>query len=298
MLETTRHTRTPLVLIINDQEWSTRSLESILSPSGYAVLRAYTGAKGLERAQTSHPDLIVVGASLPDMDGLEVCRQLRAARISNSTPIIVTTTAKPGRGERLAALHAGAWDYLGHPLDSEELLLRFDAFVRAKHDADRAREEGLVDAVTGLYSLAGLARRARELGSQAYRQSSPLACVVFSAADDAERQGGSGSELVEALIDVLRKYGRVADAIGRIGEAEFALFAHGADDAGAAALAHRLSGALHASRPDGQAPVLTGYYAVPDFRRAGLDPHDLLERATQALNEVRRLAATQVAALH
>jgi len=224
------------------------------------------------------------------MDGLEVCQQLRSARISDSTPIIVTTTAKPGRSERLAALRAGAWDYLGHPLDSEELVLRFDAFVRAKHDADRARQEGLIDAVTGLYSMAGLARRARELGSQAYRQGSPLACVVFSAAEEPEQQGATSSELTQALVDVLHKYGRVADAIGKVGEAEFALFAQGANDAGAARLAQRVSEALHAALPEIQAPILAGYYAVPDFRRAGLQPHDMLERATEALNEVRRQA--------
>ena len=156
MTDATRHTRTPLGLIINDQEGSTRALESILSPNGDAVLRAYTGAKGLERAQASPPDVIVVGAALPDMDGLEVCRQLRSGRVSDSTPILVTTTSKPSRAERLSALRAGAWNYLGHPLDGEELLLRFDAFVLAKQDADRAREEGLVDRSTGFYSIAGL----------------------------------------------------------------------------------------------------------------------------------------------
>jgi PleD family two-component response regulator len=283
MTETTRHVRTPLVLIINDQEWSTRSLESILSPNGYAVLRAYTGAKGLERAQSAHPDVVVVGANLPDMEALELCRQLRSRCVSDSTPIIVTTTTKPGRTERLAALRAGAWDYLGQPLDSEELVLRFDAFVRAKHDADRARQEGLIDAVTGLYSVAGLARRARELGSQAYRQSSPLACVVFRAAAQAEGVGVAGGEVVEALVDVLHKYGRVSDAIGRVGEAEFALFAQGADEAGAFALSQRVSAAMHASLADGGEPVLVGCCAVPDFRRAGLQPHDMLQRATQAL---------------
>jgi len=64
-----RHHRPPFVLIINDQEWSTRSLESILAPHGYAVLRAYTGSKGFERAVTARPDVIVTGAVLPDLNG-------------------------------------------------------------------------------------------------------------------------------------------------------------------------------------------------------------------------------------
>jgi CheY-like chemotaxis protein len=52
----------PLVLIANDQEWSARSLESILGPNGYAVVRAYTGQQALERARTSQPDIIILDA--------------------------------------------------------------------------------------------------------------------------------------------------------------------------------------------------------------------------------------------
>ena len=57
----------PLVLIANDQEWSARSLESILGPNGYSVIRAYTGQQALDRARTAHPDLIILDAQMPDM---------------------------------------------------------------------------------------------------------------------------------------------------------------------------------------------------------------------------------------
>jgi PleD family two-component response regulator len=270
-----RRPRPPLVLIVNDQEWSTRSLESILAPSGYAVLRAYTGSKGLERAVAARPDVILVGAALPDMDGLELCRAMRDdPHITPSTPIIMTTTGRPGRNERLGALRAGAWDYLGQPLDAEELLLRFDGFVRAKHDADRARDEGMIDALTGLYSLSGLSRRSRELGSQAYRQSGPFACVVFRA------EGPDHEAVVEQMVrdfaDRLRSLGRMSDAIGRIGGAEFALFAPGADAEGAQAIVERLTAA-----DAGQ--LSAGYFAVPDYRSANLQPQDMLTRATESM---------------
>jgi PleD family two-component response regulator len=274
-----RHHRPPLVLIVNDQEWSTRSLESILAPSGYAVLRAYTGAKGLERALAARPDVILVGAALPDMDGVELCRAMRDdARISSSTPIIVTTTGRPGRNERLAALRAGAWEYLGQPLDAEELLLRFDRFVRAKQDADRARDEGMLDALTGLYSVSGLSRRARELGSQAYRQSGPFACVVFRA-EGLEHEPAL-EQAVREFADRLRSLGRMSDAIGRIGGAEFALFAPGANAEGAQAIVERLTEAA------AHYHMAAGYFAVPDYRRANLQPQDMLTRATESLHRV------------
>ena len=92
----------PLVVIANSQEWHTRSLESILGPHGYAVLRAYTGRQAIERVLSAQPDVIVIDTDLPDIDGLEVCRTLRAdTRISNSTPILVTSPGHPSRQKRL-----------------------------------------------------------------------------------------------------------------------------------------------------------------------------------------------------
>lgn len=279
-----RYRRPPLVLIVNDQEWSTRSLESILAPNGYAVLRAYTGLKGLERAVTAGPDIIVIGSVLPDLDGLELCRRLRAdPRITSSTPILITSTGRVTRTERIEALRAGAWEHLGHPLDAEELLLRFDAYVRAKHDGDRAREEGLLDEVTGLYSMNGLARRARELASQAYRQSGPMACVVFRA--EGGDPGGDMAGIVAALVERLRSGGRASDAIGRIGEAEFAVFAFGADAQGAEALVQRLTDR------DFPLDVVAGYFAVDDYRLANLQPQDMLAKAGAAITR-RHLAGT------
>jgi len=266
-----QHHRPPFVLIINDQEWSTRSLESILAPHGYAVLRAYTASKGLERAVTASPDVIITGAVLPDISGLELCRRLRAdPRITASTPILITSTGRATRKERLDALQAGAWDYLGHPLDAEELVLRFDAYVRAKHEADHLRQQCLLDDRTGLYTLQGLARRARELGSQAYRQSGPFACVVFRAEGE---PGADAAVVVAELIARLRGAGRASDAIGRIGEGEFAVFAFGADTQGAEALVRRLVG-----EPD-LAQISVGYFAVDDYRVANLRPQDMLAKA-------------------
>ncbi len=59
MTQRTTHARPPLTLIANSQEWHSRSLESILGPHGYAVLRAYTGKQAIERAITAKPDLII-----------------------------------------------------------------------------------------------------------------------------------------------------------------------------------------------------------------------------------------------
>src|SRR6476619_3085432 len=169
----------PLVLIANDQEWSARSLESILGPSGYSVVPAYTGQQAWERARTAQPDLIILDAQMRDIHGFEVCRMLRSdPRFSATTPIVITTSGPSGRTQRLEAYRAGAWEFLGQPLDGEALLLKLDTFLRCKQQVDTLREENLLDPGTGLYNMRGLTRRAKEIGSEAFRRREPVACVV------------------------------------------------------------------------------------------------------------------------
>jgi len=296
MRENALSRRPPLVLIVSNQEWSSRSLETILAPNGYAVLRAYTGASAMTRARGAQPDVIVVDSSLPDYDGLELCRKIRRDRhVPLGMPIFIIGPEPPTRQRRIDALRAGAWEHLGQPLDAEEFLLRIEAFVRAKLDADRARAEGLVDEATGLYNMRGLARRARELGSQASRQHAALACVVFAPDFDArDLDAASEDALAEAaqrLAGAFKAAGRLSDAIGRVGPSEFAVVAIGTDAPGSVKLAERVAQALAA------APALSpttrpfelraGYYTVPDFHSAPVDTVDALLRATAALRLAR-----------
>src|SRR5947208_11453840 len=188
----------PLVLLGGDGQEAMRWLKSLLEGGGYAVLQERVAQHGLERARSTEPDLIIVDAELPDMPGADLCRTLRTdPRVSSSTPILLAVREPASRAQRLAALRAGAWECITPPHDADEILLKLGAYVRAKLDADRARAEGLLDAVTGLYNRQGLARRARELGSQAFREHGPLACVVLAVDLEtqelapAQQQGGT-----------------------------------------------------------------------------------------------------------
>lgn len=286
----------PLTLIANSQEWHSRSLESILGPHGYAVLRAYTAKQAVERAQAARPDLIIIDTDLPDRDGLEVCRELRAdPGISDATPILITSPGHASRQKRLDALRAGAWDFIGSALDGEELPLRLDAYMRAKQEVDRAREESLLDELTGLYNIRGLARRARELGSQSFRQKEPFACIVLTPLMQNE-QGAAlsaalASEVVETLAQVLRESGRTSDAIGMVGPGEFAVIAQGTDSDGAVGLVERLTRAVSNSIATPGFRVAAGYDAVPNYHDAPIEPGDMLMRASLAMRLSRSDAA-------
>src|ERR1051325_10573656 len=171
----------PLVLIASAQEWVTRSLESIPRPAGYAVLKAYTGRDALEGARRSAPDVVILDNELPETDVLALCRALRVdPYITPSTPILVTSPGPLARAQVIDALRAGANGVWGQPLDTEEFLLRLEGHVRAKLDADAAREGGLLDPRTGLYNARGLERRARELAAQVDRREASLACIALA----------------------------------------------------------------------------------------------------------------------
>jgi diguanylate cyclase (GGDEF)-like protein len=295
MTDRDKTARPPLVLIANDQEWS-GSLSSILAPKGYAVVRAYTGYQALERARSSQPDIVILDAQMPDLHGIEVCRQLRDdPRFSPTVPILITTAGPSGRTQRIEAYQAGAWEFLGQPLDGEALLLKLDTFVRAKLEVDRVRDESLLDQVTGLYNMRGLSRRAREIASEAFRRKHALACVVFVPEADALIQGGAeeaGRRVAAGIGEALRRIGRSSDAIGRLGPLEFAVIAPATGPEDAVRLVERLRQTVEAqSIPlNGHSTTVelrVGYYAVPDFAKSNIDATEMLLRATTALRSLK-----------
>jgi len=283
--------RPPVVLIIDDQEWSTRSLESILAPSGFAVMRSYTARKGLERALAHAPDIVIVDVDLPDGDGFEVCRTLRAdPKLGDRTPIMLSCPERPTRQQRLEAFRAGAWDVIGYPVDAEELVFRLDAYARAKFEADRMQDAGLIDEPTGLYNLKGLQRRADEMSSWAYRANAALACVVFAPVVSPEEIEAVLPELIRALSQALRAGGRTSDVIGRLGQSEFAILAPSTDSDGAIKLAERLAEVIQSNSMSAggqQVELRAGYDAVANAREAPTSAKDLLRHATMALRKSR-----------
>lgn len=286
MPDTYTYARPPLTLIASSNEWHLRTLESILGPHGYAVLRAYTGRQAIERALGSNPDLILLDHDLPDLNGVDVCRELRSnPRLSRATPIVVMGGGQASRQRRLDALRAGAWDYIGATLDAEELPLRVQALVTAKREVDRVREESLMDELTGLYNLRGLARRAREVGSQALRRQDAFACLVIAPLSGEASEASTGT--LEQLAQVLINSGRTSDIVGTLGPGEFAIVAQGTTPEGAQRLAERLAEAAETLFGKEGTRLAIGIDAVPNYSEAPMDPSEMLMRASAAMRASR-----------
>jgi diguanylate cyclase (GGDEF)-like protein len=285
---------TPLILLVDDQEWTSRSIESILRPKGHVVLKAYTGQQALDLVQKVSPDALIVDVHLPDIDGIDLVRRLKASpTVQSSTPVLMITSGAVNRAERLEALGAGAWDILTHPVDPNELVLRMETFVRAKHDSDKLRDEGLTDPGTGFYNTRGILRRAKEIGADAVRFDRPLTCIAFGP----QSFGTNGSD--EALLDeitrqvaaALRSVTRVSDTIGRLGPGEFIVVAPGTDQGGAVRLADRVfeavEGAARASLldPARLKGIRAGFCAANPSEPTTAE--DLLLKATLALRKAQ-----------
>jgi two-component system KDP operon response regulator KdpE len=114
------------VMVIEDEKPIRRFLRVSLSSHGYAVLEAETGAEGLRRAADHQPDLLILDLGLPDMDGMDIIRQVREW---SQAPIIVLS-ARGLENDKVAALDAGADDYLTKPFSVSELLARLRVALR------------------------------------------------------------------------------------------------------------------------------------------------------------------------
>jgi diguanylate cyclase (GGDEF)-like protein len=286
--------QSPLALVGIPHQWAARSLDSILTPHGYAVVRAVDARQVREQARQGRPDVLLLDLALPDSSGLELCRRLRQDEIvAATTPILLTGQEPVTRELRLQALRAGAWEYFAFPLDAEELILKLSVYLEAKFLADRCRNESLLDPLTGCYSARGLLRRARELAADADRHERALACVALAPEAARPARQARRQELSTAVVrqfgELLGTHTRGSDTVGRMSRGEFVVLAPETDAPGALRLAQRLSDAVRAASFDdtSRLGLRAGYFAVPDFRRAPVEPVEMMVRATLALRQAQ-----------
>src|SRR5256714_13006286 len=114
------------ILVVDDDPMVATAVQRVLRPEGYEVDVALGGQEALERARAHQPDLVVLDLMMPGIDGLEVCRQLRA---TGTLPILMLT-ARSGTLDRVRGLDTGADDYLVKPFAYAELLARVRALLR------------------------------------------------------------------------------------------------------------------------------------------------------------------------
>ncbi len=129
------------ILIVDDEEDILHLLRYNLEKEGYAVRTAANGAEAVDLAQSASPDLIVLDVMMPEMDGFEVCRRLRATTQHATTPIIFLT-ARTGEVDQILGLELGADDYIQKPISPRVLVARVKSVLR--RTAETVRTETIV----------------------------------------------------------------------------------------------------------------------------------------------------------
>jgi DNA-binding response OmpR family regulator len=133
------------ILVVEDDLDISKMLRLYFDSQGYEVLTVMRGHDALEVCRKKQPNVVVLDIMLPDMDGYDVCRELRGNLRTSHVPVIFLTQ-KDERSDKIAGLELGADDYITKPFDIEELKLRVQGAMR------RAQSTSLTDPVTGLPS--------------------------------------------------------------------------------------------------------------------------------------------------
>ncbi len=127
------------ITVVEDEEDIREILEYSLTREGFSVGTAADGATGLEAIRRTRPELVLLDLMLPDIDGLEVCRQLKADAVTEDIPIIMVT-AKGEEEDVVRGLALGADDYIPKPFSNRELVARVQSVLRRAQRSDKNEE--------------------------------------------------------------------------------------------------------------------------------------------------------------
>lgn len=140
----------PLILLVDDEPQNLKLLSVILADQGFSLAVATSGERGLAQAERRVPDLILLDALMPGIDGFEVCRRLKASPVTKDVPVLFMTALNEV-AERIRGLELGAVDFLTKPMNREELLARIKtqlalrgamkSLAARNHELEQARVE-------------------------------------------------------------------------------------------------------------------------------------------------------------
>lgn len=191
------------ILIVEDDETTTRAIETYLQRDGFATATAADGAAALEIADRERPHLIVLDVMLPVLDGMEVCRALRAR---GDVPIIMLT-ARTTEEDKLEGLSAGADDYVAKPFSPRELVARVKTVLRRTYGSGNHKGKMVFGNMTidRAARIVRVSNTALALTPTEFRIVETLAAspeTAFSRAELVERALGFDSDGMERTIDV------------------------------------------------------------------------------------------------
>jgi two-component system, cell cycle response regulator len=247
---------TPRVLLVDDDELMIERMRDLVSAAGYEVSAASSGAAALEALQREFAPIVILDRNMPGMDGLELCRAIRAGSQYPGYVYIILCTAHDSEDEILAGLDSGADDYLSKRASGTQLIARLGCARRIlslehslKLVIEERRRMALTDALTGAHNRRSFMKHVRSEIKRCRRFGGDLALLVldidhFKRINDRLGHAGGDAVLVEFVQRVRGVLPREYDWCARIGGEEFAVVLPQTNLAGGEAVAEKIRAAV------------------------------------------------------
>jgi diguanylate cyclase (GGDEF)-like protein len=299
------------ILVVDDSPAQAEHLEAALVADGHEVAIVGDGASAIRAVRTRPPDLVLLDMFLPDMDGVQVLRIVKARPAHEFIPVILLSV-RADLDERVKGLRIGADDFLAKPWAEAEVQARAMAMLRIKRLQDELRSAKaqlellcVTDGLTGLHNRRFLEQRLPEEFARVLRYGDPLALMMLDLdhfKDVNDTYGHPFGDLVlKATGAALRSITREVDLCCRYGGEEFAVVLPRTGAAGAQKVAerllkrmreplHRFPGAGNVPAADVRVTASIGIAAFPEVD----DAEALIQRADEALYASKRRGRDQV----
>jgi two-component system, cell cycle response regulator len=235
---------TDRILVVEDDDDAREALAELLVEQGYDVATARDGIEAIEMAERAPPTLVISDVCMPRRDGFALIGELRRHTASADTPIILMSGITE-RERRVRGLDLGADDYLGKPVDADELLARVRVHLRNARRRQELERRSLLDPLTGVLNRRGLMAALRREYERVHRGGAPLSVLVFDVDRFKELNDNHGHQVGDLVLrHIAREISdavRAVDHVGRVGGDEFLVVIPDADEAAVDALAARLA---------------------------------------------------------
>ncbi len=285
------------LLIIDDSLFIQQIVQKSLADQALQLEFASTGEEGLRLAVDHQPDVVLLDVEMPDPNGFEICRRMKANEATKHIPIVFLTS-HTGTEEKVKGLDLGALDYVTKPFKPAELCARVRSALRVKFMQDILAEKAMIDGLTGLWNRRYLEQRIDQEMSLAIRENGRFSLVMvdidhFKSINDSHGHPFGDDMLrvvARELLDGIRK----EDTVCRFGGEEFAMLLPRVGTAGAAVLADRVRSAIHSLEIEhrGSQVKLSASFGVAES--TALSATTLVEAADQALYRAKKLGRNRV----
>jgi two-component system, cell cycle response regulator len=290
----------PRVLIVDDDEIMLERLKDLVITAGYDVLTATDGESALVSLATQFAPIVLLDRQMPGMDGLTLCKRIRATQYPGYVYIMLVT-AHDSEEEILAGLEAGADDYLSKRVSGTQVIARLATarrILQLEHSLKQVIEErrrmAMTDALTGCHNRRYFMSHMRREIKRTRRFGGELALLVFDIdhfkhVNDRHGHAAGDAVLIEFVRRMQNALPREYDWCARLGGEEFAVVLPQTDLAGGATVAEKIRRALAAvpiASPEGaiEVTVSVGVSGLACFAdRGAVSADHLLSRADDCL---------------